>query len=67
MQPLSGQRVTVAGLGHFGGNIAATRWLVQQGARVLVTDKAAEEKLADSLKQLAGLPIQYRLGQHRRK
>jgi len=64
MQSLSGQRVTVAGLGHFGGNIAAAKWLVQQGARVLVTDMAAEDRLADSLQQLADLPIEYRLGQH---
>jgi len=64
MQSLSGQRVTVAGLGHFGGNIAAAKWLVQQGAHVLVTDTATEEKLADSLKLLAGLPIEYRLGEH---
>src|SRR5688572_21287850 len=64
MDDLRNKRVTVAGLGHFGGNIAATRWLVQQGARVLVTDRADESKLADGLKQLEGLPVQYRLGGH---
>ena len=64
MDDLRNKRVTVAGLGHFGGNIAATRWLVEQGARVLVTDRADESKLADGLKQIEGLPVQYRLGGH---
>jgi S-adenosylhomocysteine hydrolase len=34
----AGKRVTVAGLGRFGGGIAVTRWLCAQGAKVLVTD-----------------------------
>lgn len=62
---LKGKRVTVAGLGHFGGGIASARWLVEQGARVLVTDVAPAEKLADSLKQLEGVSVEYRLGEHR--
>jgi UDP-N-acetylmuramoylalanine--D-glutamate ligase len=57
--------VTVAGLGRFGGGIAVARWLVGQGAHVLVTDQAPAEKLADSVKQLEGLPIDFRLGEHR--
>ena len=61
---LSGRRVTVAGLGHFGGGVAVAKWLVGQGARVLVTDRAPADKLADALPQLAGLPIDYRLGGH---
>src|SRR4051794_36969391 len=65
MQDVRNKRVTVAGLGHFGGNVAAARGLMQHGAKVLVTDKAPAEKLADSLKQLEGLPIEYRLGEHR--
>lgn len=62
---LRNQRVTVMGLGRFGGGIAVAKWLVDQGANVLVTDKDPAEKLADSVKQLAGLPIQFRLGEHR--
>ncbi|HET6251868.1 MAG TPA: UDP-N-acetylmuramoyl-L-alanine--D-glutamate ligase [Tepidisphaeraceae bacterium] len=65
MQQLLNQRVTVAGLGHFGGQVAAARWLVEQGARVLVTDQAPAEKLADSLAQLAGVDIDFQLGGHR--
>jgi UDP-N-acetylmuramoylalanine--D-glutamate ligase len=60
-QAIRGKRVTVAGLGRFGGGIAVSRWLVEQGAAaVLVTDKAPAETLADSVKQLEGLPIQFR-------
>ncbi len=63
--PLANQRVTVMGLGHFGGGIAVAKWLIGQGAKVLVTDQASREKLEDSLEQLTGLPIEYRLGEHR--
>jgi len=62
-----GKRVTVAGLGRFGGQVAAARWLVEQGAQVLVTDRTPAEKLADSVRQLQDLPITWRLGEHRRE
>jgi len=65
MDDLRNKRVTVAGLGHFGGGIAVARWLVGQGAKVLVTDLGSAEKLAHSVEQLAGLPIEFRLGEHR--
>jgi UDP-N-acetylmuramoylalanine--D-glutamate ligase len=64
MESLAGKRVTVAGLGRFGGGIAVTQWLCAEGAKVLVTDQERAEKLADSLKQLEGLPIDLRLGEH---
>lgn len=59
------KRVVVAGLGRFGGNIAAARWLCEQGARVLITDQEKEEKLQNSMRLLADLPIEWRLGEHR--
>src|SRR5690349_21052613 len=65
MLDLRNQRVTVMGLGRFGGGIAVAKWLAGQGASVLVTDKDPAEKLADSVKQLGGLPIEFRLGEHR--
>jgi len=65
MDELRSKRITVAGLGRFGGGIEVARWLAKQGAQVLVTDKEPPEKLADSVAQLAGLPIEFRLGQHR--
>src|SRR4051794_993178 len=65
MLDLRNKRVTVQGLGRFGGGIAVAKWLAGQGARVLVTDKDPAEKLADSVKQLAGVPVEFRLGEHR--
>src|SRR5688572_11369748 len=62
---LNRTRVTVAGLGRFGGGIEVSRWLVAQGARVLVTDRDPAAKLADSVRKLDGLPIEFRLGEHR--
>lgn len=52
-----GCRVTVMGLGHFGGGVAAARWLARQGAAVTVTDLADEKTLADALAGLADVPI----------
>jgi UDP-N-acetylmuramoylalanine--D-glutamate ligase len=61
----AGKRVTVAGLGRFGGGIGVTRWLCSQGANVLVTDLDPAENLDNSVKQLEGLPVDFRLGEHR--
>jgi len=57
-----GQRVLLVGLGVHGGGIATTRWLVQQGAKVRVTDLQSAEKLAPAIKQLHGLPVVFHLG-----
>lgn len=67
MTEFRGKKVTVAGLGRFGGQVAAARWLVEQGAQVLVTDRTPAQKLADSVQQLQDLPITWRLGEHRRE
>lgn len=61
----AGERVLVMGLGSFGGGVGAARFLVSQGAKVTVTDLRTEEQLAQSLSQLARLPISYHLGGHR--
>ena len=61
---LASKRVVVMGLGRFGGGVGVTRFLVKQGADVLVTDADPPEKLADSVAALEGLPIEYRLGEH---
>lgn len=65
MEDLRDQKIAVMGLGRFGGGIAVAKWLAAQGARVLVTDKDSADSLGDSVKQLAGLPIEFRLGEHR--
>lgn len=62
-QDLTNKRVTVAGLGRFGGGIAVARWLVAQGAAVTVVDRDPAEKLRTSVDQLAGLPVTFRLGE----
>jgi UDP-N-acetylmuramoylalanine--D-glutamate ligase len=65
---LSGSRVTVMGLGQFGGGLGVTRWLVERGARVLLTDRDPAEKLARPLTELAGAiangSVTLRLGGH---
>ena len=53
------------GLGSFGGGVGAVRFLLRRGAKVTVTDLADAETLADSMKQLADLPVEYHLGSHR--
>ncbi len=62
---LAGQRVSVIGLGRFGGGLGVTRWLVEQGAKVTVSDQASEEDLAASLDPLRGLDVTLHLGGHR--
>ena len=63
-QRLAGKRVTVVGLGRFGGGLGVTRWLCGQGARVTVSDKAAADKLEQSIAALAGLDVALHLGSH---
>jgi UDP-N-acetylmuramoylalanine--D-glutamate ligase len=58
------KRVTVMGLGSFGGGVGLTRYLVQQGATVTVTDLRNAEALSKSLEALRDLPIRYVLGKH---
>lgn len=53
------------GLGRFGGGVGVTRWLIEQGAKVTVTDLADERALADSVAALDGLPVTLHLGEHR--
>ncbi|MCO5165803.1 MAG: UDP-N-acetylmuramoyl-L-alanine--D-glutamate ligase [Planctomycetes bacterium] len=62
---LAGKRVTVLGLGGFGGGAAAARFLVAQGAQVTVTDLKPPEELAAAVAALDGLPVRFVLGEHR--
>lgn len=65
MPEFKDRRVTVMGLGRFGGGVGAVRYLVAQGAQVTVTDMLPATELAESLAQIAGLPVKLRLGEHR--
>lgn len=64
---MAGKRVTVVGLGRFGGGVGAARWLCGQGARVTVSDKAGADELAESIGRLEGLEVVLHLGPHRRE
>ena len=59
---LAGKRVTVVGLGRFGGGIGVTRWLCSQGATVTVSDKAPPAELAESIEAIQGLDVTLHLG-----
>ena len=58
------KKITVMGLGLFGGGVGVAQFLEKQGARVTVTDLRNAEELSSSIKQLEGLPISYKLGVH---
>lgn len=68
MIDLAGKRVTVMGLGRFGGGVGVTRWLAAQGADVLVTDLSPEDDLRDSVEKISELvksgSVTLRLGGH---
>jgi UDP-N-acetylmuramoylalanine--D-glutamate ligase len=62
---LRGKRVLIMGLGLHGSGIASARYAAKQGAIVRVTDLRSAQVLAASIASLAGLPIEYVLGEHR--
>jgi UDP-N-acetylmuramoylalanine--D-glutamate ligase len=64
LPPLEGRRVTVMGLGLFGGGLGVTRFLVRSGAKVTVTDSKSEKDLRESVEQLRSLPVTLKLGGH---
>ena len=60
------KKITVYGLGLHGGGVGIVKFLVESGAKVIVTDIKTKEQLAPSIEKLKGLKnIQYFLGQHR--
>ncbi len=58
------KKITVMGLGLFGGGVGVAQFLARQGAQVTVTDVRTAQELSPSVKQLEGLPISYKLGGH---
>ena len=51
----AGQRVTVMGLGRFGGGVGVTRWLVHTRAGMRVPDSQPQQSRQDARAQLAPL------------
>jgi len=58
------KKITVMGLGLFGGGVGIAQFLARQGACITVTDLRSATELSPSIKQLEGLPISYKLGGH---
>ena len=58
------KRITITGLGFFGGSIGLARYLVSQGAQVTITDLKPAAELQDSITALRGLPVRFVLGRH---
>lgn len=64
-QEFRNRRVTVMGLGGFGGGVGAVRFLAEAGAKILITDLRSEVDLRSSLAQLdSSWPVTFRLGRH---
>ena len=61
---LCGKTVLVMGLGRFGGGVDVVKFACDAGAKVIVTDLAKEDALAESIAQLKGLNVDYHLGSH---
>ncbi len=58
------KKILVMGLGRFGGGVDVVKFACNAGARVIVTDLAKQDALAESIAQLKGLDIAYHLGSH---
>lgn len=53
------------GLGRFGGGVDSASFAASKGAKVVVTDLATENKLAESIEQLSSYHnIEFHLGEH---
>jgi len=61
---MSAGRVTVQGLGHFGGGAGVARFLAKEGWRVTVTDLQTAEELRDPVASLNDVDVRFVLGRH---
>jgi UDP-N-acetylmuramoylalanine--D-glutamate ligase len=60
----AGKRITIMGLGFFGGAIGLARYLMTRGAKVTITDLQSEADLQESVAALDGFPVRLVLGRH---
>lgn len=60
----AGARVTIMGLGLFGGGVGAARFALDRGARVTITDLRSPGDLTESMEALSGRDVRYVLGKH---
>ena len=62
---LKGKSVLVMGLGVFGGGVDSAKFAARFAKKVIITDKADEKKLADSIKELQQFKnIEFHIGGH---
>jgi UDP-N-acetylmuramoylalanine--D-glutamate ligase len=61
------RRVTVVGLGRFGGGVGVTKWLCGQGAKVIVSDHGDKSTLSESIAALDGCDVEFHFGEHQKK
>ncbi|MCH7808624.1 MAG: UDP-N-acetylmuramoyl-L-alanine--D-glutamate ligase [Planctomycetes bacterium] len=54
----------VVGLGRLGGGVGVTRWLIDQGAEVTVSDRATPQSLAESVRSIDHPGVTLHLGGH---
>ena len=62
MEKFKNQKVGVLGLGE--ENVALVKYLVKQGANVVVCDQKEKGELGEYYQQVKDLPVQFRLGPH---
>ncbi len=58
------KKILVMGLGRFGGGVDVVKFACEQEAKVIVTDLAKQDALAESISQLKGFDVEYHLGSH---
>jgi UDP-N-acetylmuramoylalanine--D-glutamate ligase len=63
MMELRGKKIVVVGLALTG--VAVAKFCARRGARVIVTDGKPAEKLAEQVKLLDGVAVEWELGGHR--
>ena len=65
MSKYKGKKVAIVGFGLSGVSVA--KYMVKQGAKVLVTDMKQKSELAESVNACADLKIEFELGRHNPK
>lgn len=62
---IKNKKVTIVGLGLFGGGLGVTKFLAEAGAKITLTDLRKENELQEPLRKLNGFKnIEYHLGYH---
>jgi UDP-N-acetylmuramoylalanine--D-glutamate ligase len=62
MSKFKGKKVLIVGCGNSG--VAAAKYLVKQGARVMITDTKQRTELSEPLKELGDLKVEFEFGGH---